>query len=423
MPVRPTGYVRTIERQEGPVLYAKLKLPDGSQPQRRLGRLWTKRSKPPEGFVTERQAQARLEAMLAGEDPTVNIAPSRATFRMACDERLRFLRDDKQRKKSTLADYENVIDADLIPFFGAETRVEEIDTAAVEALRDRLLERVSHRTAQKVMVILHGVFARAKRKGWITLNPCEDAEKVTLVGSDEFNVLEPDEVMALARAAADPMMGDLFVVGAFTGLRCPGELIALRWENIDFTNRIVRVSRNFTRGEETTTKGKRTRSLPLSDQAITALDRLSRRGDFTGPTDMVFCTEVGGRISGDVIRDAFYAALAKAGLNHLRYLRPPTADDPDGELRDDSIIPYDLRHTFGTLAVRTSPLSDVQAWMGHQDIATTMKYVHYVPQHDAAARLTAAFSGPRPSPLSEPAHEPLGAHSVHGAEIGHRENA
>jgi integrase len=63
--------------------------------------------------------------------------------------------------------------------------------------------------------------------------------------------------------------------------------------------------------------------------------------------------------------------------------------DPSGVLRDDPIVPCDLRHTFGSLAVRGAPPSDVQAWMGHQDISTTMRYV---PQHDAAAKLTAAFT-------------------------------
>ena len=48
---------------------------------------------------------------------------------------------------------------------------------------------------------------------------------------------------------------------------------------------------------------------------------------------------------------------------------------------------HGLRHSFGTIAVQAFPLSDVQAWMGHADIQTTMRYVHYVPQRDAAARL------------------------------------
>jgi integrase len=66
---------------------------------------------------------------------------------------------------------------------------------------------------------------------------------------------------------------------------------------------------------------------------------------------------------------------------------------PNGHLRakDDPIVYHDLRHTFGTLAVRIAPVTDVQHWMGHADIQTTMRYVHYVPQHDNAAKLTAAF--------------------------------
>jgi hypothetical protein len=184
-----TGHVRVIERKGGPVAYAKLKLPDGTEPQRKLGRLWTKRSAPPAGYITRGQAQARLEAILAGDDPLVNVSPSHVTFQAACDERIRYLEHDKQRKRSTLIDYRNVIDHDLLPHFGADTPVENIATIDVEAFKDKLLARVSHRTAQKVLVILYGVMVRAKRKGWISVNPCEDAEKVTVQRSDDFNVV------------------------------------------------------------------------------------------------------------------------------------------------------------------------------------------------------------------------------------------
>src|SRR5215203_393636 len=106
---QPTGYVRIIERASGPVAYAKLKLPDGAQPCPKLGKLWTKRSAPPAGYLTRGQAEARLAAILAGDDPLVNIAPSHVTFGMACDEHLRYVEFDKQRKRSTILDYGNVI--------------------------------------------------------------------------------------------------------------------------------------------------------------------------------------------------------------------------------------------------------------------------------------------------------------------------
>lgn len=391
---RVTGNLRLIARREGPVYYIRSRVP-GRVPEEtneRLGPKWTERGRPPAGFYTPKMARDALRDYLAYASSGVADGDSAAvTFRQACAERLRYLEHDKQRKPSTLRDYQLVIEHDLIAFFGEDEPIDAITTADVDALKDQLLGRVSHRTAQKVLVIMHGVMARAKRKGWIKANPCEDAEKVTLTASDTFNILEPEQVFALARAAGDNTMGALFVTGAFTGLRCPGELSALRWEHIDFSNRIVHVLRNFTRGTEGTTKGKRRRSVPLSDQAMLALDALSRREHFTAPGDLVFCTATGAHLSGDAIRDAFYDSLASAGLEHLRYAVVPT-DDAPGELREDPIIPYDLRHTFGSLAVRKAPLSDVQAWMGHQDISTTMRYVHYVPQHDAAAKLSAAFA-------------------------------
>ena len=83
--------------------------------------------------------------------------------------------------------------------------------------------------------------------------------------------------------------------------------------------------------------------MPLIDQAAKALDGLSRRERFTGADDLVFVDEVGGHL--DDWRLRFHDALDKAGLP-------------------------DLRHTFGTTAVQSFPLSDVKAFMGargHRD--------------------------------------------------------
>jgi integrase len=391
-----TGYVRTIQRREGPVFYAKLKLADGTQPQRRLGRAWLKRSRPPEGFLTPGQADARLQEMLDGKDPSVNIAPSNITLGMACAEYLHYAKHDKRCAPSTVKAYLSHVDSKILPWFGKETPVEEIATDRVEALRDDLLTRVSARTTQHVMIVLHGILHRAVRKGWVGANEAAHAERVKVTYSGEFNILEPEQVQALARHAS-PLFGALFIVGAFTGLRCPGEIRALRWSHVDFGNRIVHVVRNYVLGEEGTTKGKRVRSVPLSDQAMIALDGLSKRDLFALPGDLVFCNAVGEHLAEDAIRTAFYTALLDADLGHLRWSELPTKTKAgalrNGALLEDPIIPYDLRHTFGTLAVRKASLADVQAWMGHRHITTTMRYVHYVPQHDAAAKLTAAFSG------------------------------
>src|SRR5688572_18635649 len=334
---KPTGYVRTIDRKGGPVFYAKLKLPDGTQPQRRLGRVWTKRTRPPEGYLTRGMAEARLAAMLAGDDPLVNVAPSHVTFGQACDEHLRYLEHDRQRKPSYLRDCQSVVRCYLLPALGESTPVESITTGDVDALRERLLSgQLAHRIRAEGARAARRHLRPREAQGWIPANPCENAEKVTLRRSDEFNVLDVEQVHAVARAAADGQLAALLTVAAFTGLR-QGEVLALRWRHVDFANRILHVRRNLPAGstEEDTPKSHRARSVPLSDQAMVALDGLSRREHFTGADDLVFASVVGFHLNDDVVRDAFYAALEAADLGFLRAKAEP-------------IVFHDLRHTFGT---------------------------------------------------------------------------
>jgi integrase len=94
----------------------------------------------------------------------------------------------------------------------------------------------------------------------------------------------------------------------------------------------------------------------------------------------------GGALDDGDVRDGFYAALVRAGLGHKRHQDPP--------LRF-----HDLRHTFGTLAVQVWPLVDVQAYMGHRDVKTTMRYAHHQPKHDAAERFSRFVSAQSVSPL------------------------
>ena len=140
------------------------------------------------------------------------------------------------------------------------------------------------------------------------------------------------------------------------------------------------------------------RSIPLADEAAKAIEGLSRRELHTSPNDYVFPSPTGSIIDGKRLRDAFYRALESAGLGQLR-----TKNDP--------IVFHDLRHTFGTLAVRVAPVTDVKTWMGHADLSTTMRYVHHIPRHDAAQRLSTVF-GVEVNPLGirESATSPVSAY-------------
>ncbi len=78
------------------------------------------------------------------------------------------------------------------------------------------------------------------------------------------------------------------------------------------------------------------------------------------------------------------ATFADAAAEFLRYIR-------DDREREASTL-NDLRHGFGTLAVQAFPITDVQGYLGHAHISTTMRYVHHTPGADDAARLQAVLS-------------------------------
>ena len=365
------------------MFYLKYRLADGRQVQQLLGPKWMQRGRPPAGYFTERTADEALQELLAdARRGTLAGAEPRAgkTFADACAEHERYCRDDKQLARSTLSDYGNVRRA-LLEEFGETTPLEDITTARIDVYRERLLEegKWSRRTVQKVLVILHGILKRAKRRKWIPANPAEDVERVQVRRSGDFNVLKPAEVAAVTREARTEMLAAIFTVAAFTGLRL-GELRALRWLDVDFEARSIIVRRNLpSHGEEKTPKSHKVRSVPLIDQAAVALDGLSRREHFTGVGDRVFCSVTGGPFDDGEIRNEFYAALDRAELGQLRK-------------KADPIVFHDLRHTFGTLGAAIWPLHDLQGYMGHADIQTTMIYVHHVPKVTAADELSRAVT-------------------------------
>ena len=329
-------------------------------------------------YLTKQQAEVKLASILAGQDPAVRLKPTGVTFGQACDDWLRYVEHDRKRRPSTVRDYTNCVRCYLKPAFHEDTPLDRISVADVDAYRARVVAdgRLSDRTINKTLVLLHGIFKRAQREHGLTGNPAAGAERQPQRRSGDFQVLEPVEAMQLAACADNDQDAAMFIVAAFTGLRL-GELLALRWSDVDFTRRLVHVRRNYVMKQETTPKSGKVRSVPLIDQAARALDELSRRTEFTGDDDRVFINAVGDVVNHDQLRKRFKKALERAGLKPLRL--------------------HDLRHSFGTLAVQAFPLSDVKAYMGHANIETTMVYVHHVPQHDAADKLSALVDAAQPA--------------------------
>jgi integrase len=375
----PTGHVFRVERSRGPQWYAKYRLADGRQVQKRLGPAWTERGRPPAGYFTKRLAESWLRRTLdeARRGTLPGAVRTGATFADAAAEWLRYVEHDRGRKPSTVTGYKAIVRSQLLPAFG-ELPLESVTTPLIERWIGGMERSASTRT--KALVLLHGIFQRARKVWGLPVNPVADVEKPPLTRSGDIDVFSPEEVWALVRAAASEQDAAVFLTAAFTGLR-RGELLALRWRDVDFAGSVIRVRASYAAGALTTPKSGRVRSVPLAPDVAEALAKLGQRGKLTGDDDLVFPGDWGGYMDGSALRRRYDAALKRAGLRKLRF--------------------HDLRHTFGTRMIGKADIRRVQEWMGHADIQTTMKYLHYAPRAEDARLVAEAFELGSPS-LSAP---------------------
>jgi integrase len=365
----PTGHVFRVDRARGPVWYSKYRLPDGRQVQKRIGPAWTQRGRPAAGFFTKRLAEQWLRDVLhrASRGTLAGQIRSGATFADAAAEWLRYIEVDRVRKPSTIEGYKVIVRSQLLPAFG-EMPLESITTPVIERWLSSLTGAASSR--RKALVLLHGILKRAKKVWGLAANAAAAVEKPPVGHSGEIQVFSPEEVWALVRAAASETDAALFLTAAFTGLPL-GELLALCWRDVDFPGSVIRVRASYAAGALTTPKSGKVRAVPMAPDVASALAQLGQREHWTADDDLVFPGATGTYLNGSALRRRYKASLERAGLRSLRF--------------------HDLRHTFGTRMIAKADIRRVQEWMGHADIQTTMRYLHYTPRAEDAALVAEAF--------------------------------
>lgn len=200
-------------------------------------------------------------------------------------------------------------------------------------------------------------------------------------GADpDIRYLDGSELDALIRALPEGPVGAadraLFLTAAMSGLR-QGELIALRWRDVDWAGARLRVRRNYVRGQWGAPKSKRSsRAVPLATRVAGELERHFQRSVYQADDDLAFChPETGHPLDASRLLQRFKAALKVAGVREVRF--------------------HDLRHTFGTrMAAAGVPLRTLQERMGHRSSATTEVYADYQPDDGREAELVERAFGP-----------------------------
>jgi integrase len=384
-PNRPRGtgalIVRT-ERSGRQTYYGKWYAADGQQVRRKLG---PKRPRGSREGLTEAQASRLLQRMISDTKPLPRQG-ERRTFAEVAEAHLKRL-ENQGLKRSTLRGYESLMRAHLLPYFGARSveRIGEPDIAGLDReLRNKGMKPQSRRN---VLGLLGAAIRTAIKHGWATSNPVSGYEKPRKPRSepDELRFLTLEELEAVLRAMPDDELGRveraLVVTAAMTGMR-RGELLGLRWKDVDWTAHKVRVVRTFVGGRADTPKSEQSkRDVPMADRVAAELQRLWEVTPFQADEDPVFAHPrgTGVPLDGTAASKRFQAALKRAGVRHLRF--------------------HDLRHTFGTMMARDPRVSmrTLQGWLGHADPATTAIYAHFAPNALHAEWIQDAFTSTDPA--------------------------
>jgi integrase len=132
------------------------------------------------------------------------------------------------------------------------------------------------------------------------------------------------------------------------------------------------VRASYAAGKLTTPKSGKVRAVPMAPDVASVMAKIGQREHFVDADDFVFANSAGLPLNGDALSSRYERALEAAGLRRLRF--------------------HDLRHTFGTRMIREADVRRVQEWMGHADIQTTMKYLHYEPRQEDAELVARAFA-------------------------------
>ena len=236
---------------------------------------------------------------------------------------------------------------------------------------------LSAKTVRNIHQILSSALKLAQEQRLILTNPAEGCA-LPRVEHQEMKTLTTVQLASFFREARESGVFELYYLELATGLR-RGELLGLKWEDVDLERGDLRVRRQVSRinGKvvEAPLKTKNAyRTLPLAEDTVSVLREQRRK---VGNSPWVFPSPNGGRISPDSVLHMLHRVLERAGLPKVRF--------------------HDLRHTFATLALQNGvDVKTVSGMLGHFSAGFTLDtYAHITSaaQRQAAQTMGSVLAG------------------------------
>ncbi len=293
----------------------------------------------------------------------------------------------KNLKPITYEQYQRQVRVHIVPALG-KVKLNKLTPDLVQDLYDsKIAAGFKPSSVRYIHAVLHNALEHAHKRRLVPENVASKTEPPK-PRQKEIRPLDADQTRTLLSAARGERLEALYVVAVTAGLRI-GELLGLRWADVDLERGTMRVARTLSRAKSgprfTTPKNDRGRQIALTRQAVEALRSHRRRQNEerlslgTSWTDegLIFASATGTPLSRDAVdRRSFKPLLERAEL--------------------PKVTLHDLRHTCATLLLnRGVHPKFVQELLGHASIAMTLnRYSHWIPSMgDQTARaMEAALS-------------------------------
>ncbi len=328
---------------------------------------------------TRAEAQRQLRELLSRSDQGI-LPAHQVTLAAHLD---RWLEDVARPsvRPATYRSYELLSRLHIKPALG-KVKLSQLQPAHLQGLYASLsASGLSASTVNRVHAVIRRSLRHALDTGLVARNVSQAAHPPS-VRREEMHVLDREQARALLAAAKGTRWEALLTLAITGGMR-QGELLGLKWGDVDLEAGTVRVVRQLgTDGifsEPKTHQSRRTIDLPpstvtvLREHKARQLQERVMQGPAWEGQELVFCTLRGRPLGYRNATRAFKATLGRAGLPEIRF--------------------HDLRHTAATLMLLAeTPLHVVSRRLGHASITLTANtYAHVLPTmgRDAAARLEA----------------------------------
>ena len=235
--------------------------------------------------------------------------------------------------------------------------------------------------------LLKAFFNYCVDNDYILKNPCSGKKiiipgiKEEKVSKKEIEIFTDNEIKAILTAKEDSLIKYISILSLCTGMR-RGECLGLKWNDIDYKNKEINIKRSiktvalfddngnkhYKTIEQSTKNIGSTRTIPLPESLIPILkqlkkielDKKHKAGNLYVSQNLIFATDIGGKIDDSNLSRSFKRFLKRIGVEHKKF--------------------HTLRHTYASKQYSNNiPLKTVQMLLGHSQLATTADtYTHIV---------------------------------------------